>query len=81
MQSYSFEIWDGETCVRREIVCETDVEAANRAAIVALAVFLLRRPDLRGRLKIVVHNADGSRLGEFLASKLKGGGGGYRLAP
>lgn len=81
MQSYSFEILDGETCVRREVVCETDVEAANRAAIVALAIFLLKRPDLRGRLKIVIRDTEGSRLSEFLASKLKGGGGAYRLAP
>ena len=71
MQSYSFEIWDGDTFLRSEVVCETDAESANRAALVALTLFLLKRPELRERLRISVRDGNGIRIGQCSASELR----------
>lgn len=62
--NYSIEIWHDETCVGQAIVLEPNSERARRAAIVALAIFELQRPDLRDRLVITVRDAEGSEVGE-----------------
>lgn len=78
MQSYSFEIWDFDTCVGREVVYESDAEGAKRVAIVALSVFLLKRPDLQKRLTISVRDVDGSRISDYSAADLRGQAGACR---
>lgn len=71
MQGYSFEILDCNICIAREVICDTDSDAANRAAFVALTIFLLKRPELKERLRILVRDAEGTINGECSASQLK----------
>jgi len=60
---FYFEVLEDNHTVASDTLTEVDPDSALRAALTALMIFSSRRPELAGRLSIVVSDRNGDEIG------------------